>query len=398
MTQIVEVSEAGGGSAAPRYRRNYRRSGYRSRRGGYRSGYRRGSYRSSYRRGSYRRRRRQIGSFNKMNRLSRFQVAQADPFDAEAVGCKIPDANSMPSCPLQVCDTKTLTTDATYGATVCAIRPFASVYAVDSSAPTAATTWGWTAAYGGAVASTRNSAITANFTLVRPVAHGCRLTSGLSPNSVTGYVHVAIFAGNFFGASTWDFPTNVSQMTNGTIYKKIPLAQLCTQSVTVVNRSVDFSNERYVASSSNVVGNAGDLQFQTTGWGTIIIAVEGAPVSVPVLQIENLIHLEAIPLKSGIADASSAAAYSPQTLADVTNGQNKADPIILSNSNEGEVRSARLPAFMQGMMDTLGDVGSRVAYRAGTATAQYAVGAAASAAQAFLWRGNPAAHLTLRND
>lgn len=387
MTQIVEVTE-GSTATTPRYRRSYRRKTY----GGYRKYRRRYStYRRRYRR------RKQIPTFGRMRKLTRFQIAQADPFDQEAIGAKIPDANSMPSCPVQVCDTKTMTTDATHGVSVVAVRPFASITFVDSSAPTGTTAWGWTAAYGGAVASARNSSITSNFTLIRPVAHGCRLTSGLSPNTVTGYVHVAIFAGNMFGATTWDFPTTVTQMTNGTIYKKIPLAQICTQSVTVVNRSVDFSNERYVGATSNVAANATDLNFQTTGWGTIIIAVEGGPLNTAVVQIENLIHLECIPLKTGIADASPAAPYNPQTLADVTNGQNSADPIVMSSSNEGEVRNARLPAFMAGMRDTLSGVGSRFAYRAGQAAANYAVGTAVSAAQSFLWRGNPAAHLTLTN-
>lgn len=375
--------------------------------GGYRRRYRRRSYggrtvvikKTVARRRRRRNKRSTVSSKKKKAvKMTRFQVAQVNPFHQDAVGAKIPDANSMPSCPIQICDNVGVNADAVNGVACTAIRPFVSTTFVAATAA-GASSWTWQALFAGGTNSTRRGSITANFSLVRPVAHGIRLTSALSPNSVTGYVHVAIFSSEMFGETTWDFPTTLSQMANGTIYKKIPLALLCGKSTTIVNRSIDFSSERYHDPSSSLVATATDTSFQTVGWGTVIVAVEGAPLGSACLQIENLIHLEGIPLKSGVADASPAAAYSPAAIRMTTDFVNRADAVITTDGNENDVARERGGGFFAGVYDEASEFVSRHAYRAG----RYAANAGAAAAASYLgnargiYSGNLSAMRTIMN-
>lgn len=325
--------------------------------------------------------------------MSRFKLAQANPFHPEAVGVKYPDANSTPSCSIQCADTITLVTNAS-GGTTKGFRPVITGSWVDDSG----TMLSWSAAFGGMQDSSRKSSITSNFNQIRPVAHGIRLTSALSPNSVTGFVHVSLHQPNMFNQTTWDFPTSVAQMCNAVTYKKIPLAVLCTKALTFVNRTVDFSSERYFDPSSDLTATGTDLTFQNTGWGVIIVAIEGAPASQSVVQVEQLVHYEAIPLKSGVADASPAARFSPTVIADTTDFVNNADPIVITDQNENQVLAER--GFLGGMYDAVSDVASRNAYAAGRTVANAAMGYAANAIRGGgggVWLGNPNGYQALTN-
>lgn len=350
------------------YRRRYG-GGFRRRYGG---GYNnRPATRTVYVRAPVKRRkrrtvkRRKVMAKPKAKALTRFEVAQVNPFHQDAIGCKIPDANSMPSCCVQMLDTATMTTDAVFGGAVMAFRPYPTGVRVSGASVASATTWTWAAAFGNQTNSTRLSSITGNFSLVRPVAHGIRLTSALSPNTVTGFVHIGIFASDIFNVTTWDFPANVSDLSNIALYKKIPLALLCGKSATIVNRTVDFSSERYFDPASDLVAQGSDISFQTTGWGTIIVFVEGASVATGALQVEMLTHLEAIPLKTGLADASAAARYSPATIGEVTDFVNRSDPVVVSDQNEDGVAHERSGGFFSGVLDAANEYASGNRYEIG---------------------------------
>lgn len=354
----------------------FRRYGY----GGYRPRYRprsRYSPRVVYARPVRRRRRKKTAKKatkkKKSVSMTRFQVATINPFHPDAVGAKLPDANSMPSCPVQMVDTVGMVADGTYGGAAMAFRPFPTGTYIAGASIASATSWTWSAAFGSSTDSSRKTSITSNFTLVRPVAHGVRVSSALSPNTVTGFVHVAIFAGNMFNVTTWDFPTTTAMMSNGTIYKRVPLALLTNKSITIVNRSVDFSNEKYVDPASDVVAQGTDLSFQTTGWGTIIVFVEGAPVNSTAVNVEQLTHLECIPLKSGVADASPAARYNPGTIRVTSDFVNRADPVIISDGNENDVANER-STFFSGVYDAVSERAAAGAYSYG----RYAAGAGMS--------------------
>ena len=106
---------------------------------------------------------------------------------------------------------------------------------VVSGTAAGASSWTWTAAYGGTTDSSRQSSVQSNTTFIRPVAHGIRLYAPTAPTSTTGFVHVCIFPQSELGTS-WVYPTTISAMNNAMFYQRFPLAMLTQKSVTVVNK------------------------------------------------------------------------------------------------------------------------------------------------------------------
>lgn len=318
--------------------------------------------------------------------LTRFQVAQMNPFHPDAVGCKIPDSNSMPSCAIQQVDNMTLTTDAAFQVAVSAFRPFASATRVTGVAAST-NSWTWPAAYAG-TNSSRQANIVTNFSLLRPVAHGVRLTSSLSPNTVVGEVQIGIYASEMYGEATWDFPASTSELGNLTVFKKFPLAALCSKSVTIVNRTMDFSAEKYLDPASSVAANGTELTFQTTGWATIVVAVVGAGLSTTAVNVEQIVHFEAIPKKTSVASASPAALLNVATLAQVGEYVDRSDPVVMTDANENAVIRQRQDSFIGGITDQLGEY----AYGAGRGLARMGVAAAMRYAAGYANGGGLAAN------
>lgn len=172
--------------------------------------------------------------------ISKFTLAQLDPFSEKVYGVKIPDVNTQPSSTVVVEDETALATGALETLAVSMYRPTVSRYEAKGIFATA-TSWTWAAAYGNANDSSRLSAIVANNTAIRICAHGVRLTSALAPTSVTGFVHIAVVTENEFGNTTWSVPTTIAQMQTAQWYKRIPLAVLTQKPYKVVNKILDHN-------------------------------------------------------------------------------------------------------------------------------------------------------------
>lgn len=311
MTLVVDNS-APSAPAAPRRRRTYRRR-YTRRYGGYRRGYRR--FRS------YRPRRR-YGRYNMRGRMAtqglpKFVAAQIDPFNVACDGVKIPDSNTYPSTSLRVEDSISGSTDAN-GLMAKAFIPHPTNIAVTHTA-VGASNWIWPAGWAGTTSSSRQSALAAAYGLHRTCAHGVRVSCSGAPTSITGNVHVAIIATSGYGTTTWNFPTTISELSNAMFYKKYPLAALTQQPLTIVNKFLDCTSTRYLDISSDGISAAtSDVTFQQNGFGTIIVVVEGAPVSTTLLSIESVMHIEAIPLANSVDNGSPAAPFNVNTLQSVS--------------------------------------------------------------------------------
>lgn len=302
MTLVVDNSAP----AAPSFRRSYRKTTSR-RYGRYRRRY--GGYRR-YRRRTTRRRRTRF-SVAELHQMSRFVRAQIDPFDPSVCGAKIPDSNTYPSTPLRIDDTLTAGCDAN-GQQVHCFQPHLKNYMVNGVGATS-TTWTWAAAFGNAVDSSKQAAVSAAYTLFRPVAHGVRISCPYAPTSITGNVHVAIVTASNFGNTTWTFPTSIASMANSMFYKKYPLAQLTQQPVTIVNKFMDCTASKYIDPASSVGDGTGtNVSFQTDGWAAILVTVEGAPANSSCLTIDNCLHVEAIPKDTAIDTSSPAAPFNIQ--------------------------------------------------------------------------------------
>lgn len=325
--------------------------------------------RSTYSRSSSRRPMRRRAATSRPRKVTtRFELAQANPFHSNALGAKIPDANSIPSCAFQTTGNYLMPTDVN-GVVARAYRPNSACERIGTASSTA-NSWTWNGDYtAGIVANGKQTSITGNFALVRPVAHGVRLTCPLSPNTVTGNVHVCVFSAPLFGESGWNsvLPKSFDEMAVQPIYKKFPLAAICAKSVTVINRTIDFSSQRYYDPASIVAANAAQMEFQTTGWAIIIVAVEAANPEKGVVAVEQITHFEGAPLTTGLSIASSAAPYNAGVLARTTNGVNSRDDIIES-TNQDENSIAAESGFFRGMQDRANEyLAEATSYMAGQA-------------------------------
>jgi len=293
-------------SSAPRRRATQRRAPVRRRRAPLRR-----------RRTTIRRRRAPIRRKMKRGRgLTKFELAQVNPFDRKVDGVKIPDSNTQPSDTARSEDRVALTSLASGFAGVVAFNPTLANNSVTST-PVSATVWSWPAAYGGGVFSDQTVNYQSAYSSIRIVAHGLKLSCPAAPTSVTGFVHIACIPMSDYGSSTWSLPTTIGQLAQLPWYKRLTLAALTQRTFTVVNKFIDCTATRYFDPGSDLVGNSTDIAFQMgTSWGVIVVAVEGAPTTpTAVLSVENLVHYEGIPKFSSNQNSSPAANYDPQQLA-----------------------------------------------------------------------------------
>lgn len=297
MVTVVDTANQSGGGGGGYRRRAYRRRSYR--RPSYR---RRRTYR---RRRSYRRKR--LSAIG-LHMMPKFLRAQINPFDASVIGVKIPDSNTYPSFTAKAEDNwGSLVADAN-GLKAMAFIPTLKNNCIVHTAA-GASSWTWSAAYGGGFDSSRQTAIAANSSLCRTVAHGLRISCPAAPTAVTGNLHVAIYASSDFGKTTWNFPVNIAQLSNAMFYRKYPLAMFTQQSLTVVNKFLDCTSSKYIDPGSDGIDNSSDIGFQTNGWAAIIICVEGAAAATSVLTVDEIMHLECTSSVGGVDNASPAAPF-----------------------------------------------------------------------------------------
>jgi len=250
--------------------------------------------------------------------LTKYELANLNPFDQRVNGVKIPDSNTQPSETTFDENRITTTIGASGFAEVTAFLPNPTVNSVKGVGATA-TTWTWPAGYGGATASGNLASLKADFMGIRPAGHGVRISCPLAPLSVTGFCHVAIVPVETYSQTTWQFPTSVTQMLNLPWYKRYTLASLTQRSITVVNKFLDATATRYFDVDSTLVATSGNVDFHFSGsWCAIIVAVEGAPVSTNPLTQDTIVHYEGLPTIGSTNNSTPAAQYNVNELEDVS--------------------------------------------------------------------------------
>lgn len=305
-------------------------------------------------------------------KLTKFLLGQIDPFDERVAGAKIPDANTTPSSTSIVNDEVNINGGGIVALAGMAFNPFIKNTTVTAN-PASATSWTWPAAFAG-TDSSRLSAINTNYNAVRTVAHGVRLSCPVAPTSVTGFCHVALYVQSLYGDTTWDLPVDLSGLNQCVWYKRYPLAMLTQRTLTIVNKITDCTSTMYMDSASDrasVVTSGNDMQLQTNGFGTIVVIVEGIPVSSATqLSAENIIHLECLPKFSGLITPSPAADYNPQELAATSRASSALDATTLQGEEDRRINQA-VNAVLQG------------AQNAASGFADYVYGAAQQGAYNF---------------
>jgi len=271
--------------------------------------------------------------------LTKYELAQVNPFDKQVNGVKIPDSNTMPSDTAYSEDRFTITSAATDLAKAVAFFPTVAAYA-QAAVDSTSTAWTWSG-FGG-TASSNLTSFQNSYVGIRVCGHGVRLSSQLAPTSATGFVHIAIYPIDTFSQIGQVLPLNLSQMSQLSWYRRLTLASLTQRSCTVVNKFIDSGATRYFNPGTDLMATGSDMTFQygAAGWCAIVIAVEGAPLSSSVLSVENLVHYETLQLRSASGSQSPAAEFNVRELEDVSRIAGQGNAIFLEGEEPGQIRQA----------------------------------------------------------
>lgn len=270
----------------------------------------------------------------------KFLLAQIDPFETKALGAKIPDSSTQPSVAIPCQELNygialTLVTDVSCSAYLPAVTQ--SIIQATSGAGS----WTWPAGFGGNNWTKRTDVIAA-VEAARPVAHGIRISSPVAPTTATGFVHLALAVETINGGvTTWQYPTTIAGLSGYSWYRRVTLASLTQTPITIINKYVDETAFRYLG--QDVVPAASGANANTfhipLSWGALLVAVEGVPALQPI-NVEMMLHLEAIPKSIGILSGSNAAPVSPAILAGAANVSANTDFAHTENEQDTYVNQA----------------------------------------------------------
>lgn len=316
-----------------------------------------------------------------------FLLGQIDPFMDTVKGLKIPDQNTMQSETLTVQDEFSLVFPTPVGTEN--VRAFlfntgpTSVF-VESSAGTGS--WVWGASFTGGSDMATFSNISNSYEALRLGANGVRISSPVAPTTATGFVHVCIYAPSTYGATTWPFPTSIGQMRDLPWYRKITLAALTQNPLTIVNKFLDQTAFRYTDPDETFSGfaNSNKNSFQIThSWASILVVVEGVPTGQTVLTAETIHHFEALPKFGTSSSANPAAPSDPQQM-EAGARISQVAPATHMESEQANVLNAAQGAvegIVTGFLEGVGSRGREAANVAGQAAVSMGMMALANRAR-----------------
>jgi len=238
---------------------------------------------------------------------AKFLIAHINPFHEAAYGVRVPDRSTAPSTHLYTFDVNQMAVNATSQASATIYYPNIRSVSVVMT-PGTSTTWLPAAAFAGNQNTNRLAGITSNYEVMRPVAHGIRLSSPLSVTQAIGFVHICLFSESIYNKGTWDVPSSISQMTTLPDYQRIPLSKLTETSLIVVNKFLSEGAFQYrsVDDNSHAVGQiVANLPSVPQGFMAICVVIEGGPPSSNALSAEMITHYEAQPTYSTQAPSTT---------------------------------------------------------------------------------------------
>jgi len=314
-----------------------------------------------------------------MNAGQKFLLAQMDPFDPKALGCKIPDSSTQPSVPIACQELDSGPTMATNQVNAVAYLP--SVSGSILKATTGVAAWTWPVLFTGTDWNKRTDVVAA-VEAARPVSHGIRISCLTAPTSTSGFLHLACAVETINnGVTTWPYATTIAQLSGYSWYKRVTLASLTQTPITIINKYVDETAFRYlgVDGAPAATGANSNTFHIPLSWGALIIAVEGFNGTGNPIQAEMMLHLEAIPKNIGVLSGSAAASVAPSVLAaaasvgantDFAHTEEQQDSYMaqaVANAQAGATAAGN--AFMNNVI-------APAAYNTGYSIANQAIGAA----------------------
>lgn len=251
--------------------------------------------------------------YNSQKPIPQFVAANCDPFNEQVRGVKVPDQNSASSVAAFSLDRITIPADGTYGGAFRAFRYHPKNAVVGATSMASTTTWNPTGAFLGGSDVSNKTSLAQGYAALRCAAWGIRINCRQSATTAQGVVHICQVP-EVLDGTTWSFPTSVSQMQTCGGYKRFDVSALTMKTHTEVGKFTDMTAFRYI--DPNTADTSAPGIFSTTGWTSIIIAIEGATAGANVLDVDFIHHWEALPGPGApVIPPSTAMAYSPAVLA-----------------------------------------------------------------------------------
>lgn len=271
---------------------------------------------------------------NIKNQIPQFTVASIDPFCPQAFGVKVPDEANMPSATAYSRNQLSWSTT-TIGGVGGTFRFDAGNFWV-AAVPVTSTTWSWpTFATTNYVIN--QPALNANFQLLRTVAFGLKVVTRQSAFNASGFVHIALIPESLTGTS-YSYPTSVSFMEYAPYYRRIPLADLIEDEVTINGKYTDQTAFRYLSPNVSDVGASGgyNINFQSSGWSAIQVWIEAPPSITNVIDIEVIHHFEGLTASAafGVIEETPAAPCSPCVMAATSFVTERVEPVQVNREDE----------------------------------------------------------------
>lgn len=271
--------------------------------------------------------------------MPQFTMAQIDPFAEESFGTKVPDDSTAPTATAFSRNLLPITVTTANPGMGQLFRYHPANWAVNPTGVTG-TTWTWGTAYAGATVTSNIGALKANYTALKTVAWGLKISCRQNYAVATGMVHIA-HVPDVIDGSTWSYPTSVSALEYAPYYRRIPVADLIQDDVIVNGRFTDATAFRFI---DPAIGDAGSgtlaqANFPTPGWLGIMVWYEGNTTIADAIDIEYLAHYEGLPQTtsgtSGVIAATKCSPYSPTVLAATSFVGENTEPIrVTSECNE----------------------------------------------------------------
>lgn len=241
--------------------------------------------------------RKQRGKRNMSAVKSQFLQAQIDPFSDEVDGVGVPDGFSFPTLRGPIRDSIALSSQAALGTTYGAlwVTPFLFSH---SFAPLSISVGGIVTWAGGTgTNSGQYTGFSTYYPVLRTVAAGLRISCVQALTAATGSLWIAHVPADYAGdiSGYTDLPTSEANMAGQPLCEKFPIAELVSRPLVVPFRKLDHSSSRFRDVS---VPNSSTGMEDLTGWCGIVIYFTGAVADTPVLNIESVLHVEAIPNKA----------------------------------------------------------------------------------------------------
>jgi len=296
---------------------------------------------------------------------TKYLTALANPFHPNSYGIRIPDSNTVPSQSFYSLETQQITSSATAGWATAQLYFPNLQYQGANGIGTSGTVWGWGANYlaqdFGNAQVWVNTAM--NYSAIRPVAHGIKITAIQALTAITGTLHYGYGPMVVNNQVTWTGPVSIAQMQRLTGYGRVAISSLSQKPLVLVNRPLDVTSQRYVAPGDTQLGTVdGGFDFANQ-WCCIYIAIEGAsPVSTAILEIDSLIHYEGIVATAGnagiISTGQDAEPYNPTVIGAAAHMLADSSPTINEDADWDAIAVKALDAFESATQGAVGGYAS----------------------------------------